>query len=294
MDLNLSKCEITGCHNKSKLKPNTFRAYIQSQNITYKTQTFSILTQNEPYTYLGIQLTPSLKWNLQKKITINKVKQQSQLLANSPASLTQKIKILNTVIKPRIAYAYYAVPFLKPDIQKLDKILSKLTKDICHIPKSTANILTHLPHENFGINATSLLPDYVRYIGQQLLQALNDPGQLGTIYQGLTKHLTAKYGGSLHLPKLKQQACRRSPTTRTLFLLEREYKIHVTSTKRLFPIKKTPLEQSWTTNPNYANLTENSIAKIQKYLNKLYIHGITTLPQIQNSDTKTILTPKNS
>ena len=139
-----------------------------------------------------------------KKITINKVKQQSQLLANSPASFTQKIKILNTVIKPRIAYAYYAVPFSKPDIKKLDKILSKLTKDICHISKSTANILTHLPHENFGINATSLLPDYVRCIGQQLLQALNDPGQLGTIYQGLTKHLTAKYGGSLHLPKLKQ------------------------------------------------------------------------------------------
>ena len=182
MDLNLSKCAITGCPNKSKLKPNTFRAYIQSQNITYKTQTFPILTQNESYTYLGIQLTPSLKWNLQKEITINKVKQQSQLLATSPASLTQKIKILNTVIKPRIAYAYYEVPFSKPDIKKLDKILSKLTKGICRIPKSTANILTHLPHEKFSINATSRLQDYVRCIGQPLIQALNDPGQLGTIY----------------------------------------------------------------------------------------------------------------
>ena len=67
MDLTLSKCAITGCPNKSKLKPNTFRVYIQSQNITYKTQTFLILTQNEPYIYLGIQLTPSLKWNLQKR-----------------------------------------------------------------------------------------------------------------------------------------------------------------------------------------------------------------------------------
>ena len=220
MDLNLSKYAITGCPNKSKLKPNIFRAYIQFQNITYKTQTFPILIQNEPYTYLGIQLIPSLKWNLQKEITINKVKQQSQSLANSSANLTQKIKILNTVIKPRIAYAYYAVPFSKPDIKKIDKILSKLTKDICHIPKSTANILTHLPHDKFGINVTSLLPDYVRCIGQQLIQVLNDPGQLGIIYQGITKHLAAKYGGSLHLPKLKQQACRRTPTARTLFLLE--------------------------------------------------------------------------
>ena len=242
MDLNLSKCAITCCPNKSKFKPNTFKAYIQSQNITYKIQTFHILTQNESYTYLGIQLTPSLKWNFQKEIIINKVKQQSQLLAKSSASLTQKIKILNMVIKPRIAYAYYAVHFSKPDIKKLDKILSKLTKDICRIPKSTANILTHLPHDKFGINVISLLPDYVRCIGQQLIQALNDPGQLGTIYQGLTKHLLAKYGGSLHLSKLKQQACRRSPTVRTLFLLEREYGIHVTSTNRSFPIKKTSLE----------------------------------------------------
>ena len=103
MDLNLSKCAITECLNKSELKPYTFKAYIQSQNIVYKSKNFPTLTQNESYTYLGIQPIPSLKWNLQKEITINKAKQQGKLLAASPASLKQKIKILNTVIKPRIA-----------------------------------------------------------------------------------------------------------------------------------------------------------------------------------------------
>ena len=224
MDLNLAKCVITGCPNKSKLKPNTFKASIQSQQITYKNKNFPTLTQNEPYTYLGIQLVPSLKWNLQKEFTLKKAKQQGQLLANSPASLKQKIHILNTVIKSRIAYAYYAVPFSKPDIKKLDKIISKITKEACRIPGSTSNILTHLSHENFGINATSLPPDYIHCIGQQLLQALNDQGQLGTIYKGLTKYITAKYGGSLHLPKLKQQACSRSPIARTLFLLKKNTK----------------------------------------------------------------------
>ena len=61
MDLNLSKCVITGCPNNSKLKPTTFKAYIQSQHITYNSQNFPILTQNESYTYLGVNLTPSLK-----------------------------------------------------------------------------------------------------------------------------------------------------------------------------------------------------------------------------------------
>ena len=291
MDLNLSKCAITGCPNQSKLKPNTFKAFIQSQNITYKSQNFPTLTQNEPYTYLGIHLIPSLKWNLQKEITLQKTKQQSKLLTLSPASLKQKIKILNTVIKPRIAYAYYAVPFSKPDIKKLDKIICKLTKDICHIPKSSANILTQLSHKNFGINVTSLLPDYIHCIGQQLIQALNDPGQLGNIYQGLAKYISAKYGGSLHLPKLKQQACTRSPIARTLFLLEREYEIHVTTAIRAFPIKNTPLEEIWKNNPTYTSLTDDSKRKTQTYLDKLYTYGITTITQIQNKDTRAILTP---
>ena len=291
MDLNLSKCAITGCPNNSKLKPTTFKAFIQSQNITYKSKNFPTLTQNEPYTYLGIHLMPSLKWNLQKEITIQKTQEQSKLLTFSPASLKQKITILNTVIKPRIAYAYYAVPFSKPDIMKLDRIISKLTKEICNIPKSTANILTHLPHDNFGINVSSLLPDYINCIGQQLIQALNDPGQLGRIYQGLTKYITSKYGGSLHLPKLKQHACLRSPIARTLFLLKKEYEIHVTTAIRAFPIKKTPLEEAWKNNPTYANLTTESKELSQKYLDKFYMYGITTLPQIQNKDMRNILTP---
>ena len=261
MDLNLSKYVITRCPNNSKLKPATFKAYIQSQHITYNSQNSPIFTQNEPYTYLGIHLTPSLKWNVQKNITIKKVKQQSQFLAHSPATLTQKTKILNTVIKPWISYAYYAVPFSKPDIKKWDKIISKLTKEICKMPKITANILTHLTHKHFGINATPLLPDYIRCIWQQLVQVFNVPGHLGIIYQRLTKHIAAKFGGARRLPKLKQQACVRSPIARTFFFLEREYEIHVYSTSHIFRINQTALERNWKNNPNYNTLTDLSKTK---------------------------------
>ena len=72
LDLNLSKCRITGCPNKSNLKPTIFKAYIQGQHIYFKNKPFPTLTQNEPYTYLGINLVPSLKWNIQKNITIEK------------------------------------------------------------------------------------------------------------------------------------------------------------------------------------------------------------------------------
>jgi hypothetical protein len=64
MDLGIPKCAITGCPNKSKLNPLNFNALITTHNINYKQQPIPILNQDEPYTYLGIQLVPSLKWKL--------------------------------------------------------------------------------------------------------------------------------------------------------------------------------------------------------------------------------------
>lgn len=89
-------------------------------------------------------------------------------------------------------------PSSNPTSKKLDKLLNKLTKEICDIFKSTNNILTHLNKKDFDINTTSL-PNYLHCIRQQFIQVLNDPRQLETIYKGITKHIIAKYGGSLHL-----------------------------------------------------------------------------------------------
>ena len=67
LDLNLFKCTITGCPNKSNPKPTTFKAYVQAQHVHFKIQPFPTLTQNEPYTYLGIHLVPLLRWHIKKK-----------------------------------------------------------------------------------------------------------------------------------------------------------------------------------------------------------------------------------
>jgi hypothetical protein len=130
MALGINKCAITRCPYKSKLQPLAFTTYLKAQNINYK-QHLPILSQNEPYTYLGIRLVPSLKWAIQKEITIAKMKHQNIALFLSPALLQNKIKILNTVIRPSIEYAFYATPFSTPKPMKLDKLLIKLTKSTC-------------------------------------------------------------------------------------------------------------------------------------------------------------------
>jgi hypothetical protein len=216
MELGIPKCAITGCPNNKPMPTTTFKAYIQSHNIKYRNQPIPVLHQNEPYVYLGIQLIPSLKWKTQQATTMNKLIKQTQLLLNSPATLKQKLKMVDTVIRLGIAYSFYAMPYSIPNITKLDKKIIGLQKTICGLPKSTPNITTQLPHDQYGLDAHSLKTEYLTCIGKQLRNALNDPGRLGTIYKGLISYILAKYGGSQHLPLLNKEACLHSPTSRTL------------------------------------------------------------------------------
>jgi hypothetical protein len=41
-------------------------------------------------------------------------------------------------------------------INKLDKILIRLQKDVCGLPKSSPNVMTQLPHTMLGLEAFSL------------------------------------------------------------------------------------------------------------------------------------------
>ena len=217
----MPKCAITGCPNKSKTKPETFKAKIQTQNINYKNQPLPILHQNEPYVYLGIQLVPSLKWKLQTHITLNKVINQCKQLKSCPATIKQKISMIDIVIRAGIAYSFYAVPYSLPTIKILDKKIIGIQKTICGLPKCTANIITQLPHDLFGLEVFSLKNAYLRCIGEQLRNALNDTGRLGIIYKGLIQHILAKHGGAEDIQRIKYQDCIRSPTTRTLFLMKK-------------------------------------------------------------------------
>jgi hypothetical protein len=185
MELGIPKCAITRCPNNKPMPATTFKAYIQSHNITYRDQPIPILHQNEPYVYLGIQLIPSLKWKTQQTTTMNKLIKQTQPLLQSPATLKQKLKMVDTVIRPGIAYSFYAVPYSMPNIIKLDKKIIGLQKSICGLPKSTPNITTKLPHDQYGLDAQSLKIEYLTCIGKQLRNALNNPCRLGTIYKGL-------------------------------------------------------------------------------------------------------------
>jgi hypothetical protein len=290
MELGIPKCAITGCPNNKPMPAATFKAYVQSHNIKYRNQPILVLHQNEPYVYLGIQLIPSLKWKIQQAITMNKLIKQTQLLLTSLATLKQKLKMVDIVIRPRIAYSFYVVPYSMPNITKLDKKIIGLQKIICGLPKSTPNITTKLPHDQYGLDAHSLKTEYLTCIGKQLRNALNDPRRLGTIYKGLTNHISAKYGGSQSLPLLNKEACLHSPTLRTLYLLKYNGKAHIQTENAIFSHMETPLTIIWLQKAsNYPTIMP---IINRKYLHQLLLLNITTLEQITLPNRTTIMSEK--
>lgn len=82
----------------------------------------------------------------------------------------------------------------------------KCPKESCNLLKGTFNIITHLPYKDYGINTTFLLLDYIHHIRQQLIHALNDQGQLRAVSQGRTKQISAKFGRSHYLSKVRYHA----------------------------------------------------------------------------------------
>ena len=118
--------------------------------------------------------------------------------------------------------------------------------------------------------------------GKQLIQALNHQGQLGKVYQGLTKYIVTKYGSSCNLAKLTYQACAKSLIALTFILLEKGYEVHIDINGTTFPIHQTKLEAKWFINPHYKWLPQEEKSHAWNYLDKLFHYNITKLNQIQN------------
>ena len=200
--------------------------------------------------------------------------------------------MIDTVIRTGIAYSFYVVLYSLPTIKILDKKIIGIQKAICGLPKCTANIITQLPHELFGLEAFSLKNAYIRCIGEQLRNALNDTGRLGIIYKGLIQHILAKHGGAKDIQRIKHQDCIRSPTTRTLFLMKNEGGVHLKSIESSFQLHITELELEWKKQAIALTPQLNNELSI-KLLHKLLTHNIQKIKHISLPNGTTLMSPKD-
>ena len=95
----------------------------------------------EPYTYLGVELTPTMNWSFQLDKMLAKVTERGELLKDSMISARQKLNFIKTSIVPAATYAFPVTYLSHTDIDKLDKLYARICKQTLGLSSSTPTFM---------------------------------------------------------------------------------------------------------------------------------------------------------
>ena len=128
----------------------------------------------QPYKYLGIQLTLNLHWGAHVAATTQKVEEKIECIHASYASPAEGVRLLQTCVQTAIGYSFAVMSFTPRDIQPLDAQIARAVKRRLGLGHSFLLRGVLLPKDSFGVGAGSLLPSYTRTAAKALALALND------------------------------------------------------------------------------------------------------------------------
>ena len=134
----------------------------------------------EPYTYLGVDITPTLNWAFQVDKIMRQMKDDGQKLEESMLSRTQKLYFIKFVIRTKAACTVSLGYLCPTDLAKIDSIYSRICKKSVGIPASSPTALVFEDRTKAGVGMPSLQVDYTQRIMEALVYSLQDSGHLGT------------------------------------------------------------------------------------------------------------------
>ena len=150
----------------------------------------------EPYTYLGVELTPTLNWSYQLDKVRKKALEKGYNVLQSFTTPAQTLQYVQSCIRPYLTYSFPITMHTPNDIAKLDSVLTRIAKKAYRLPISTPNAMVMRSRLQSGMGMTSLQVDYTYENTKYLLGALQDQGQLGTVTESLL-HLQHRRIGEL-------------------------------------------------------------------------------------------------
>jgi hypothetical protein len=197
MAVNHKKCGATGMLYGSAsqgllagpLHPTTVQALqrqLSGVQISGSTVPF-LHPSKEPYKYLGVLLTPSLNWTHQmSELTVASIERADGIL-RSMASCKQKLRLVDTLLKPFMEYSFSTGAYTINDIARLDSLVAQVAKHAFHISPSSPTAMVQEDRDQAGMGVTSLQKHYTAALAAQLTDALNDKGRLGAVTYALLK-----------------------------------------------------------------------------------------------------------
>jgi hypothetical protein len=116
---------------------------------------------SKPFTYLGVDMTLTLNWGHQLRKVLDKIDSKGAALRRSTAAAKHKMKIIQTVIKPMITYAFPVAPYRAMDLKRLDSKIAQMAKEAYKQCRGTPTAMIMDDVDRFGLGTTSLLVDSV-------------------------------------------------------------------------------------------------------------------------------------
>ena len=199
LKVNASKCAVTGTLHGAQpttQHPNTTLRQQLDNKISIHGSALPYLEPNKSYKYLGVYINMALDWKDQLNSSIQKATERAELLTISLASFTQKLRVIETCIKPVLTYCFPLAPYTAKEIDALDGVLVRITKAVFKLPHCAPRASILLSKEDAGLGVTSLWIDYIQKNTESLSSALSDKGKLGAITEKLLK-LQNKRTGSI-------------------------------------------------------------------------------------------------
>jgi ribonuclease HI/exonuclease III len=229
MPVNNKKCAVTAIlHGEASRTPG--RSAIDKERLTsllgYSNSLLiggkpvPALSPTETYKYLGLHVCLVLDWERQLEETIAMVRAQGHKLASSLASPRQCLHIMQTVIKPGIAYVLSVAPFTMAQLYKLDQEVAKIAKACYMLPQSFPTHGLLLDTQSAGLGVISLVPDYVQVSTRCLVRGVNDDDRLGLVTKALLTIQRDKMGGA-PVEELSKGEARFCTTLRQLAIMNR-------------------------------------------------------------------------
>ena len=159
----------------------------------------------QPYRYLGVMLTLTLNWSDQVRTLLTNVEQKGARLSSSLCSPSQKLRYIQSSIRPYITYSFPLGIYSLQDIKRLDSKLIKFAKKAYDLGNAAPNNLILEERDKMGMGLDSLMLDYAQLNTAYLVRALNDPGPLGWSTQALLKLQHQSMAGMQTLHKDRPQ-----------------------------------------------------------------------------------------
>jgi hypothetical protein len=160
-----------------------------------------------------------LQWRTQYQHVQQLVKKKLANLQRSWLSPRQKMRVINTSIRPMIRYTFSVAPYTPRQLTAMDSMLTAAAKAAHGLPTCASTAFAHNDVDSGGLGCASLQAEYHAILAECLIITINDQTTTGFITRALLKQQLAQANADKN-PVTKAQMIHKAMRLRQLAALQ--------------------------------------------------------------------------